>query len=70
VGCPDAVFDDGEPGPDGPGHPKWTVHIEIQSIRRAPDKLKFLAGTELGAGDFANDVTPEAAAAALRNVRL
>jgi hypothetical protein len=26
--------------------------------------------TELGAGVFANDVTPEAAAAALRNVRL
>jgi UDPglucose--hexose-1-phosphate uridylyltransferase len=55
---------------DGLAHPEWTVHIEIQPIRRAPDKLKFLAGTELGAGVFANDVTPEAAAAALRNIRL
>jgi UDPglucose--hexose-1-phosphate uridylyltransferase len=51
-------------------HPEWTVRIEICPIRRAPDKLKFLAGTELGAGVFANDVTPEAAAAALRSVRL
>jgi UDPglucose--hexose-1-phosphate uridylyltransferase len=55
---------------DGLAHPEWTVHIQIQPIRRAPDKLKFLAGTELSAGVFANDVTPEAAAAALRDVRL
>ena len=55
---------------DGLAHPEWTVRIEIYPIRRTPDKLKFLAGTELGAGVFANDVTPEAAAAALRNVRL
>jgi UDPglucose--hexose-1-phosphate uridylyltransferase len=51
-------------------HPEWTVHIQIQPLRRAPDKLKFLAGTELGAGVFANDVTPEAAAAALRDIGL
>jgi UDPglucose--hexose-1-phosphate uridylyltransferase len=55
---------------DGRPHPEWTVRIEICPIRRARDKLKFLAGTELGAGVFANDVTPEAAAAALRSVRL
>jgi UDPglucose--hexose-1-phosphate uridylyltransferase len=55
---------------DGRAHPEWTVRIEICPIRRAPGKLKFLAGTELGAGVFANDVTPEAAAAALRSVRL
>jgi UDPglucose--hexose-1-phosphate uridylyltransferase len=55
---------------DGLAHPEWTVHIEIQPIRRASDKLQFLAGTELGAGVFANDVTPEAAATALREVRL
>jgi UDPglucose--hexose-1-phosphate uridylyltransferase len=46
------------------------LRIEICPIRRAPDKLKFLAGTELGAGVFANDITPEAAAAALRSVHL
>jgi UDPglucose--hexose-1-phosphate uridylyltransferase len=55
---------------DGRAHPEWTVHIAIWPIRRTPDKLKFLAGAELGAGVFANDVTPEAAAAALRDVRL
>lgn len=55
---------------DGQAHPERTLRIEIWPIRRAPDKLKFLAGTELGAGVFANDVAPEAAAAALRSVRL
>ena len=55
---------------DGQPHPEWTLRIEICPIRRARDKLKFLAGTELGAGVFANDITPEAAAAALRSVHL
>jgi UDPglucose--hexose-1-phosphate uridylyltransferase len=57
------------PTDDAP-HPEWTVRIEICPIRRAPDKLKYLAGTELGAGVFANDVTPETAAETLRGVRL
>jgi UDPglucose--hexose-1-phosphate uridylyltransferase len=51
-------------------HPEWTVRIEIFPIRRAVDKLKFLAGTELGTGVFANDILPERAAADLRNVQL
>jgi UDPglucose--hexose-1-phosphate uridylyltransferase len=55
---------------DGTEHPEWTVWIEICPIRRATDKLKFLAGTELGAGVFANDITPEQSAADLRNVPL
>jgi UDPglucose--hexose-1-phosphate uridylyltransferase len=55
---------------DGDPHPEWTVWIEISPIRRAADKLKFLAGTELGAGVFANDVVPEAAAARLRDIVL
>lgn len=55
---------------DGSSHPEWTVWIEICPIQRAPDKLKYLAGTELGAGVFANDIVPEQAAAALRSVRL
>jgi UDPglucose--hexose-1-phosphate uridylyltransferase len=55
---------------DGHEHPEWTLRIEIWPIRRAPDKLKFLAGTELGAGVFASDVLPEAAAEQLRSVRL
>jgi UDPglucose--hexose-1-phosphate uridylyltransferase len=55
---------------DGVPHPEWTVRIEIFPIRRAVDKLKFLAGTELGTGVFANDILPERAAADLRNVQL
>jgi len=55
---------------DGGAYPEWTLWIAIQPIRRAPGKLKYLAGTELGAGVFAGDVLPEAAAAALRPVRL
>jgi UDPglucose--hexose-1-phosphate uridylyltransferase len=50
--------------------PEWSVRIEIWPVRRAPDRLKFLAGTELGAGVFAADVLPETAAAQLRAVIL
>ncbi|MDT4979111.1 MAG: UDPglucose--hexose-phosphate uridylyltransferase, partial [Pseudonocardiales bacterium] len=39
---------------------------EIFTIRRAPGKLKYLAGSESAAGIWINDVTPEAAAARLR----
>lgn len=53
---------------DGDAHPEWTLRIEIWPIRRSADKLKYLAGTELGAGVFASDVLPEAAAAQLRAV--
>ena len=54
----------------GSHYPEWTLWVAIQPIRRAPGKLKYLAGTELGADVFASDVLPEAAAAALRGVRL
>jgi UDPglucose--hexose-1-phosphate uridylyltransferase len=55
---------------DGFDHPEWTVNIQICPIRRAPGKLKFLAGTEIGAGVFVSDVSPESAAIALRGVDL
>ncbi len=42
------------------------LHLEVFSVKRAPNKLKFLAGSESGMGVFINDVTPEQAAAALR----
>jgi UDPglucose--hexose-1-phosphate uridylyltransferase len=45
-----------------PGH----VHVELYPPLRAADRLKYLAGSELGAGTFAVDVLPERAAAALR----
>ena len=40
------------------------------SIKRAPNKLKFLAGSESGMGAFVNDIAPERAAAMLRDALL
>ena len=42
------------------------LHLELFSIRRAPGKLKYLAGSESGMGVFINDVTPERTAHMLR----
>jgi UDPglucose--hexose-1-phosphate uridylyltransferase len=42
------------------------LHLQLFSIRRAPGKLKYLAGSESAMGVFVNDVTPEDAAAMLR----
>jgi UDPglucose--hexose-1-phosphate uridylyltransferase len=56
--------------PTGLSDPGWTVRIEIWPLRRARDKLKYLAGTELGAGVFASDMTPERAASQLQAVAL
>ncbi|MDT4933055.1 MAG: UDPglucose--hexose-phosphate uridylyltransferase, partial [Pseudonocardiales bacterium] len=44
----------------------WHLAAEIFTIRRAPGKLKYLAGSESGAAVWINDVTPETAAARLR----
>ena len=44
------------------------LHLQVFSIKRAANKLKFLAGSESGMGVFINDVTPEQAAAQLRAV--
>lgn len=44
------------------------LHLEPFSIRRAPDKLNNLASSESGMGALVNDVTPEHAAARLREV--
>ena len=41
---------------------------ELFSIRRAPDKLKYLAGSESAMGAFVNDVLPENTAHLLRSV--
>lgn len=41
-------------------------HIEFTPPYRTPSKLKFLAGSELGAGAFINDTTPEETAGELR----
>jgi UDPglucose--hexose-1-phosphate uridylyltransferase len=50
------------------GRDDFALHLELFTLRRANDKLKFLAGSESGMGAFANDITPEAAAARLREM--
>ncbi|KXK63258.1 galactose-1-phosphate uridylyltransferase [Micromonospora rosaria] len=42
------------------------LHLQLFSIRRAADKLKYLAGSESAMGVFINDVAPERAADLLR----
>ncbi len=42
------------------------LHLQLFSIRRAPGKLKYLAGSEAAMGAFINDIHPEDAAARLR----
>jgi UDPglucose--hexose-1-phosphate uridylyltransferase len=42
------------------------LHLQVFSIRRAPGKLKYLAGSESAMGAFINDVAPEDAARRLR----
>ena len=45
-----------------------SLHLQLFSIRRAADRLKYLAGTESAMGMFVNDVPPEEAARLLRAV--
>jgi UDPglucose--hexose-1-phosphate uridylyltransferase len=43
------------------------LRLEISSIRRAPGKLKYLAGSESAMGAFVNDLAPEEVARTLRD---
>jgi UDPglucose--hexose-1-phosphate uridylyltransferase len=45
---------------------QFAVHLQVLSVRRAADKLKYLAGTESGMGVWINDIVPEEAAQRLR----
>ncbi len=47
---------------------EFALHLELFTIRRAPGKLKYLAGSESGMGAFANDVAPEVAAQRIREL--
>ncbi|CAM3343524.1 galactose-1-phosphate uridylyltransferase [Stackebrandtia soli] len=42
------------------------LHLRLFSVRRAPGKLKYVAGSESAQGAFVNDVPPERAARLLR----
>jgi UDPglucose--hexose-1-phosphate uridylyltransferase len=50
--------------------PSWDpvshVHWEFAPVHRSPDKIKYLAGSELMGGAFLTDVAPEVAAERLR----
>jgi UDPglucose--hexose-1-phosphate uridylyltransferase len=53
---------------DAAARREFALHLQVFSVRRAPGKLKYLAGTESGMGVWSNDIVPEAAARTLREV--
>lgn len=55
---------------DGSAHPECHLHAEFYPPFRTRDKLKYLAGTELAAGMFANDALPEEKARELQAVTI
>ena len=55
---------------DGRPHPEWHLHAEFYPPYRTADKLKYLAGTEIGAGFFAMDALPEDKALELQRVEV
>ena len=46
----------------------FALHLELFTVRRGNDKLKYLAGSESGMDAFANDIMPEQAASRLREL--
>ena len=55
---------------DGELHPESHFHFEFFPPYRTSDRLKFLAGTEIGAGMFANDAFPEEKAKELQAIEV
>jgi UDPglucose--hexose-1-phosphate uridylyltransferase len=55
---------------DGKPHPESHLHAEFYPPYRTPDKLKYLAGTELAAGFFAMDALPEEKARELQEIKV
>ncbi|HSK09409.1 MAG TPA: galactose-1-phosphate uridylyltransferase [Vicinamibacterales bacterium] len=53
---------------DGHDHPAAHFHVEFYPAYRMPGRLKYLAGSEMGAGVFTADTLPEEKAAELRAV--
>jgi len=51
---------------DGEQYPYYHFHVEFYPPMRSEDKLKYLAGSEIGAGMFINDTLAEEKAAELR----
>jgi UDPglucose--hexose-1-phosphate uridylyltransferase len=55
---------------DDEPHPEAHLHIEFYPALRMPNRLKYLAGSEIGAGVFTADTFPEEKAAELRRVHV
>ena len=55
---------------DGRPHPEAHVHLELYPAFRMPGRLKYLAGSEIGAGVFTADTLPDEKAAELRAVEV
>ena len=55
---------------DGQPHPEAHVHFECYPAYRMRDRLKYLAGSELGAGVFTADTLPEATARELQGIEV
>jgi UDPglucose--hexose-1-phosphate uridylyltransferase len=55
---------------DGMPHPEAHAHVELYPAYRMPDRLKYLAGSEVGAGVFTADTLPDDKAAELRAVEV
>ncbi len=55
---------------DGGLHPECHFHFEFFPPYRSSDRLKYLAGTEIGAGLFANDAFPEDKAKELQAIEV
>ena len=53
---------------DGAAHPEAHLHAELYPALRMPTRLKYLAGSEIGAGVFTADTVPEEKAKELRDV--
>jgi UDPglucose--hexose-1-phosphate uridylyltransferase len=53
---------------DGGDHGAFHFHIEFHPPLRKPNLLKYLAGPEIGGGNFLSDTSPEEKAAELRGL--
>ena len=55
---------------DGQAHPECHLHAQFYPPYRSPDRLKYLAGTEIAAGFYAMDALPEDKARELQQVEV
>jgi UDPglucose--hexose-1-phosphate uridylyltransferase len=50
------------------GYQEFRMHLWLQPPYRQPGLIKYLAGPEIGAGNFMSDTIPEEKAAELRKI--